>query len=324
MPLLEELKNLALKGIDPIPPSWPLVYHLLIEHDSLGKGDLGAVVAASGEASIFSYARDSIAPMYFSTIGGGQRLKLCTGYGVKALRTNDAEEAFSLVREGIDAGAGVFVAGPEAGLCYGYRDAGEVGEREVYGISHWGPAFHGKYFWERFSHHVEAFGNAEGFAYVRRDCEPEPAEGILEMLAVTVVDWQGEHPATRFGMKQHHYGLTAFKHFMDDVRTPETRAQVEGAYINCHAIHFQWGGRYWLARYLKQLARRVEGDLRKRLEDLGGLYLQVYDGLKRFAEYDIAAGKNEAETQAAVKWLEEAYQADERILEEFVSLRKAL
>jgi hypothetical protein len=31
-------------------------------------------------------------------------------------------------------------------------------------------------------------------------------------------------------------------------------------------------------------------------------------------------GKSEDEVQKAVKWLEEAYQADERILEEFISL----
>ena len=86
--------------------------------------DLGAVVAASGEASIFSYTRDSIAPMYFSPIGGDQRLKTCTGYGVKSLRTTDAEEAFLLIREGIDAGMGVFVAGPEVGLCYAQHKDG--------------------------------------------------------------------------------------------------------------------------------------------------------------------------------------------------------
>lgn len=136
MPKIEELRSLAAKDIEPCPPSWPLVYHLLILHDSPQDGNLGAVVAASGEASIFSYARDSIAPMYFNTIGGDQRLKCCTGYGVKGLRTTDAEEAFSQLREGIDTGSGIFVAGPEAGLCYGYIDPGRVGERQVYGVQH--------------------------------------------------------------------------------------------------------------------------------------------------------------------------------------------
>jgi len=60
--------------------------------------------------------------MYFSSIGGDQRLETCTGYGVKGLRTTDAEEAFAFICEGIDAGKGVFVAGPEVGLCYGYSD----------------------------------------------------------------------------------------------------------------------------------------------------------------------------------------------------------
>ena len=102
MPRLDDIKYLAEKKINPVPPSWPLVYHLIITHDSPGNGNPGACVAASGEASIFSYARDSFAPMYFSTIGGDRRLKICTGYGVRGLRTTDAEKAFMHIREGID------------------------------------------------------------------------------------------------------------------------------------------------------------------------------------------------------------------------------
>ena len=50
MPLLEGLKSLAGKSIDPIPPTWPLVHYLMVEHDSPGHCSLGVVVAASGEA----------------------------------------------------------------------------------------------------------------------------------------------------------------------------------------------------------------------------------------------------------------------------------
>ena len=320
---LEELRSLAGKSIDPVPPSWPLVYYLMIEHDSPGDGDLGAAVAASGEASIFSYARDSIAPMYFSTIGGSQRLKTCTGYDVRSLRTTDAEAAFSFIREGIDTGSGVFVAGPEIGLCYGYNDPGAVQEREVYGFSNWGPAFNGTYSWDKFSKHVEEFGEAEGFAYIHRESQPESAETILQMIAMTVIDWQDQHPATKFGMKQDYYGLAAFKQFIEDVRNPETRAQVDGAYINCHAIIFQLGGRYWLGQYLKQLAERFTDEIKERLIGISDLYLEVHTALNRFKEFDIE-GKDEGEIQAAADWLEEAYQADKRILEEFITLRKSL
>lgn len=324
MPKLEELKNLGEKSIEPIPPSWPLVHHLMIAYDSPGNGDLGAVVAASGEASIFSYARDSVAPMYFSTIGGDLRLKSCTGYGVKRLRTTDAEEAYSFIRKGIDAGKGVFVAGPEAGICYGYSDPNSIEEREIHGFSNWGPAFAGRYSWPRFAKHVEVFGDAEGFAYVHRESEPESLEQILELIASTVIDWQHQHPATKFGMKQDYYGLAAFKQFIEDVRDPEIRAQVDEAYINCHAIEFQLGGRYWLGQYLKQLAEKFTGNINKHLFGLGDLYMKVHAELKRFMNFNIAEGKNEDEVQGAVDWLEDAYNDDERILEEFISLRNSL
>ena len=324
MPQLEQLKNLAGKPIEPVPPTWALVHHLMIEHQSPGKHNLGAAVAASGEASIFSYARNSVAPMYFSTIGGDQRLKTCTGCSVKGLRTTDAEAAFAFIREGIDAGTGVFVAGPEMGLCYGYDDPGDAGARKIYGVSNWGPAFDGTYTWAKFSEYIEAHGDAEGLGYVHRESEPESVESILQMIAVTTLDWQEHHPSTKFGMKQEYYGLAAFKQFIQDVRNPATRAQVDGAYINCHAILFQVGGRYWIGHYLKQLAAQCTDEVAQRVTRAGDLHLEIHVALKRFQDYDITQGKTEAEIQSAIDWLEDAYQADEQIAQEFAHLQEAL
>ena len=73
----------------------------------------------------------------------------------------------------------------------------------------------------------------------------------------------------------------------------EERAQVDGAYIDCHAILFQSGGRYWLGRYLKELAGQLTGDMRERLVGIGDLYVEVHAGLKRFMEFDIAENKTE-------------------------------
>ena len=324
MPLLEKLKSLADKDIEPIPPTWPLVHYVMIENDSPKHGNLGAVVAASGEASIFSYARDSIEPMYYSTIHANQRLKTFTGCSAKVLRTTDEEEAFSFICEGIDAGKGVFVAGPEMGLCYGYEDPGNAEGRRVYGISNWGPAFDGIYSLTKFSEHVKAFGDAEGFGYVHLKSEPVSVDSVLRMLAMTVVDWQEMHVATGFGMKQDHYGLTAFKQFIQDIRDPETRAQIDRAYINCHAIAFQVGGRYWLSQYLRQLSEQFAGDMRNRLAKIADLYMKVYAELYQFQKLNVADGKNEGEVQRAVEWLEAAYHADEGILEGFISLRDIL
>ena len=324
MPLLEKLRSLAEKNIEPIPPTWALVHYLIIEDSSPGHGNLGAIVAASGETSIFSYARDSIEPMYYSTIQANQRLKTFTGYSAKGLRTTDEEEGFSFLREGIDAGKGIFVAGPEMGLCYGYEDPGNAEGRKVYGISNWGPAFNGTYSWAKFSDHVKAFGDAEGFGYLHFESELVSTDSILRMLAMTVVDWQEKHVATGFGMKQDHYGLAAFKQFIQDVRDPETRAQVDEAYINCHAIAFQVGGRYWLGQYLKQLSEQFGGDMRERLVKIGDLYMKVHTELDRFQEFNITEGKNEGEVQGAVEWLETAYHADEQILEESISIRDIL
>lgn len=320
MPIFKNLRNLAANEIEPCPPSWPLVFHILITHESLGHGNLGAVVAASGEASIFSYARDSIEPMYFNTIGGNERLRICTGFGTKNLRTNKAEKALTFIKEGINSGHGLFIAGSEIGLCYGYEDSGSIDEREIYGFSNWGPAFHGTYSWTRFSKHIEVFGQAEGLAYVTYETEPESADRILKMISMTIIDWQDQHPAVQFGMMQENYGLTAFKKFIEDVSDPEIRSQIDKAYINCHAIQFQLGGRYWLGIYMKQLAQQFKDNLKKHVLEIGDLYIKIYKDFKRFADFNITDGKNENEIHMAIDWLKEAYYNDEKILEKFISL----
>ncbi len=324
MPIFKNLKNLASDEIAPCPPSWPLVFHLLITHESLGHSNLGAAVAASGEAAIFSYERDSIEPLYFNTIGGHARLKICTGYETKNLRTNNAEKAFTFIKEGIDTGHGLFIAGPEIGLCYGYEYSGSIDKREIYGFSNWGPAFHGTYSWTRFSKHVEVFGQAEGLAYVTYETQPEAAAKILEMIGQTIIDWQDRHPACQFGMIQDYYGLAAFKKFIEDVSDPEIRSQIDKAYINCHAIQFQLGGRYWLGVYIKQLAQQFKDNLKKQILEIGDLYIKIYKDFKRFADFNMTDEKNENEIQKSINWLKEAYDNDEKILEKFISLRGVL
>jgi hypothetical protein len=324
VPIIDELKILASKEINPLPPSWALVFYLLIKNDSSENANLGATVAASGEASIFSYSRDSIEPMYYCTIGGSQRLKVCTGYEIKCLRTTDAEKAFSFLRDGIDTGQGIFMAGPEVGLCYGYDDPGKSEDRTTYGFTNWGPAFTGNVSWDRFLKYVEMFGEAEGFAYITSEIKPEPVEKILDMICKTVVDWQNEHPATEYGIEQSSYGLSAFRNFIDDVLNPEIRSQVDEAYINCHVIQFQSGGRYWLGHYLKEVAQHFSGETRNHIEDIGNLYIKVHSFLNKFIELNINDGETESEILDSVEWLEKAYQLDEIILDKFISLRKVV
>ena len=324
MPQIKKLLSLAARDIEPSPPSWAIVNFLLIKNNFPASGNLGAVVAASAEATIFSYNRDSIEPMYFCTIGGEQRLKLCTGFNVKGLRTTDSEKAFSHIREGIDAGQGLFMAGPEIGLCYGYDDPGSVEKRQVYGFTNWGPAFNGALSWQHFIKYVETFGEAEGFAYLEQESEPAPVNNILSMLCETVIDWQNQHPAVQFGMKQEYYGLTAFKQFIEDVSNPDMRSQIDEAYLNCHVIQFQSAGRYWLGQYFEQLSGELTGDMRRHLQDIAKLYDKIYTDLKRFIEFDITKVKQETEIRDAVKWLETAYNSDEKILEKFMSLRNLL
>jgi hypothetical protein len=237
------------------------------------------------------------------------------------IRTNNAEEAFQFIKKGIDQGKGVSVAGPEMGLCYGYEDGQQLGERKIYGIAKWGPGFNGEYSWEEFKHYVGIFGNNEGFSYVTFENAPANKEEIIEMLAENAIDWQEQHPAIQFGQKKEYYGLEAFRRLIADVTNPETRKMVDSAYINCHAILFQSGGRYWLGTYLKDLAKQFQDERREVVNQIGDLYIQVYEKIKLYMEYDILENGDEAEIAAAIAKLKEAYKAEKAIYDRFSEVR---
>ncbi|MFP4112885.1 MAG: hypothetical protein ACLFUA_00825 [Spirochaetales bacterium] len=322
MPQIDGLRTLAWEHVDPIPPSWPHVYYLLISHSARAGADLGAIVAASGETLVFSYGKESIEPMYCCTVGGTERLVTLTGYRASELRTSDPEEAFGFIRAAVDAGRGLFVAGPEAGLCYGYEDGGEPLERIVHGASpSGGPAINGAVPWEPFSRFVRAFGEAEGYAYVERVSGPESAEHIVDLLAETVVTWQDHHPGADLGQRQECYGVAAFRRFVEDVRDPERRSKIDDAYTRCHLIEFQIGGRYWLGHYLERLASACAEPVRERVAEIGARYVDTAMLLSRFKESKVSHSNGERRVQEAVLTLEQACETEARIVDGFASLR---
>jgi hypothetical protein len=92
MPILKKMFRLAEESVyEPIAPTWCIVNHLLLKTAGFDV-PLGAVVAASGECGIWSYDPRSFGPMYFSTIGGGERLQQVCGYRIVGIRTDDPKK----------------------------------------------------------------------------------------------------------------------------------------------------------------------------------------------------------------------------------------
>lgn len=314
MPILQQLYELADTTIyDPIAPTWCIVNHLLLKFAS-AQVSLGAVVAASGECAIWSYDPHDIGPMYFSTIGGDQRLRQVCGYRIEGIRTDNPVEAYNFITRAIDQGCGVAVAGPEMGLCYGYESGGTLEERRIYGIGRWGPAFNGEFTWDKFSEHVGHFGNNEGFWFLEKTGERDSPEEILEMILTTVIDWQTDHPAKDW-MKQKSYGLSAFSQYVNDISNPESLIAIDSPYINCHAILFQADGRYHLGHYLKEFAGCFVSPVRDLLSEAGDWYIRTHKLLKRFMEYNILESVSEEGIAEAITWVQEAYNADKQILD---------
>ena len=144
------------------------------------------------------------------------------------------------------------------------------------------------------------------------------------MLCTTVIDWQQEHPATKYGMEQSNFGLIAFTNFIEDIRHPGIRSQVDEACINCHVIQIQSGGRYWLGQYLTELAQFFSTEVENQIHRIGDLYIKGHSELKKFIDLNIRDGKTESEILDSVEWPENAYQMDEMILDKFIGLGKVL
>lgn len=325
MVLVENLKILCeTERIEPIAPSWCIVNYLLLKNKNEYNVSLGAVVAASGECSIFSFNRKSIEPMYFNTIGGSDRLKIITGYNTVGIQTTDTEVAFQFIKKGIDDGKGIFISGPEIAVCYGYHDNPDRNKRKVMGFTRWGPGLNGTVPWELFTQFIQMFGKNEGLAYITGIYEPVNSIEIVKLVTEQVIDWQKDHPAVAFGQKQDYYGIDSFQKYINDISDPVVRETIDEAYINCHAIEFQFGGRYWLGTYLKDLAKEFTMDLSRALFKAGNLYLKSHLKLKQFYEYNILDNKTKKEITLAIDWLKEALIIEEMIMKQFIIIRELI
>jgi hypothetical protein len=230
------------------------------------------------------------------------------------------KNAYVFITEAIDSGCGVAVAGPEMGLCYGYESAYALEKRKIYGIGRWGPAFNGEYTWDKFCQHVARFGNNEGFWLLEKAGEPGTPEAILDMILITVVDWQKTHPAREW-VKQESYGLPAFKRYLEDVADLESRVGIDTPYVNCHAILFQADGRYHLGSYCNTLAESFSAPISNLLTEAGDLYIKTHKFLKRFMDYNILDNTSEEDVAKAVTWVQDAYDADTQILEKMKQIQ---
>lgn len=327
MPKLSHLKQLCEKEelspvISPWIPSWCMVNYLLLK-DSGCDVHPGAVVAASAECNLFSYARDSISPMYYNTIGGDKRFELTTGYSLDGIRTDNAENAFQFIKKNIDSGKGVFLSGPEISICYGYEDNQNIYNRIVYGIAHWGPGLDGEFPWERFVRFIKLFGNNEGLKVIDHKSKAGKKEEIIEMIIETAVDWQENHPAFKYGQKKENYGLKAFQQFVNDLSNQHTRDKIDEAYINCHVIMEQMGGRYWLGSYLKELAVQFEDTIKMTLDEIGELYLKSSEKIKEFIDFNVKR-RNEKAILKALTSLKAAFGYEKEIVEKYEIIRDLL
>lgn len=325
MPKLIQLRQLCERvdenqEINPEMPSWCMVNYLLLK-DSGFNIHPGAVVAASSECTLFSYARESISPMYFSTIGGDERLELITGYSIKSIRTTDAEIAFQFIKNGIDSNKGIFISGPEISICYGYEDDQNINNRIIHGIAYWGPGLYGEFSWDKFSYFIKKFGNNEGLKIIDQQRKENTKEEIVEMLIETAIDWQENHPAINYGQKKEYYGLSAFQHFISDLSNRSIRDKVDEAYLNCHVIMSQMGGRYWLGLYLKELAGQFKVPSKTTLYEIGNLYIESSELFKKYIDFNIKE-RNEEVIPEILDVLKKAYDYEKEILEKFKIIRE--
>ena len=140
------------------------------------------------------------------------------------------------------------------------------------------------------------------------------------MIIETAIDWQENHPAIKYGQKKENYGLNAFQQFISDLSNRDIRDKVDEAYLNCHIIKAQMGGRYWLGLFLKELADLFKVPLKKTLYEIGNLYIKSSEFLKQFIDFNIKE-RNEKEIREVLTVLKDVYNYEKEIVGKFKIIR---
>jgi hypothetical protein len=209
------------------------------------------LAAVSGASALFAYEPGAFMPKYANLfIGMDERIAEATGFGWEWVHFDGAEEAWILLKRGIDAGRPLKGWHAENVIFAGYQDAEMPEERRVFAMTD-GPEYYAKWWtWDMFTQWVADWSQGQLGRHTTLLIQAAPRAIVLRVLR-DLVDWaesppdavKQRYPNAKFGLE----GIRAYAEDCADVETFEDWAA-------CHDINPQWTLRNSTAVYLEDVA----------------------------------------------------------------------
>jgi len=229
-----------------------LVTHLL-EMQAAGwtDADFDTIAAVSGASALFGYQHGTYMPKYANLlIDMDGRIAEATGFGYEWVGFQDAEGAWAVVKESVDAGRPVKGMHFENLLIGGYREAPDKQDRRLFVMADGPETFADWWTWEQFEKWVGQWSEGRLGRHTRRVKALPPKDVALRVMG-DLVEWSANPPE---GVRSRHraakFGLEGIEAYAADCADTEKYED----WSVCHDVNPQWTLRNSTAAYLEGAA----------------------------------------------------------------------
>jgi len=235
--------------------------------------DFDELAAVSGASALLGYEPGEFRPKYAHLFvesagptphdldlrpgqelhGIDQRISAATGFGYAWTSFEDAESAWKLIVETVDAGHTAKGWDWEGILFAGYKSATAVVDRWIFAMAD-GPETYTKWLsWEQFCEWVDrviSWNQAQLGCFASR-VEPASAKEIALQVMRDLIAWSAEPPhAVREHFPGAMWGLAGIRKYSEECR----KVDVYESWCACHDINPQWTIRNSTGVYLDRIA----------------------------------------------------------------------
>jgi len=232
------------------------------------------LAAVSGASALFGYKPGEFGPKYAHLMvdaAGGtqeglglesdqelhgidQRISAATGFGYAWTSFEDAESAWQLIVETVDAGHTAKGWDWEGILFAGYNSAADIADRWIFAMAD-GPETYTRWLsWEEFCEWVDqviGWRQAQLGRFAGR-VEPASTKDIALRVMQDLITWSAEPPATlheRFPGAT--WGLAGIRKYSEEA----LKVDIHETWVACHDINPQWTSRNSTGVYLDRVAK---------------------------------------------------------------------
>lgn len=220
--------------------------------------DYETLAVVSGHAFAFAYHPKKFWLMYEtpdSPWDTDKRIVDATGFAWEGIKAGSADEAWSVIKQQIDAGRPLAAHWFDHFLIAGYEDSAEKTGRKAYVLGKWGPP--GWMTWQELEEWTQRFGRLCWCAgKATKTDEREMARALLKKA----VEWgRGDGRANVDFMKDGNFGPAGMEAFAADVADVSKPIDYfDRAWCACHAVNRQALGRKCAAVWLGRIAAEFE------------------------------------------------------------------